>query len=80
MANENHFADNIKTLRDKCGENMDQSANRDVCNTALHEALDFMKQGGPLQSQLQDTGMVKVDGNSLTFSTNLYPTEKAEKK
>ncbi len=79
-SNESQFAENIQTLRDKCGENVITGDNIDTCNKAFQEAMDFMKQPGSVQTQLQERGLVKLEGNSLSFSTNIYPSEKSEKR
>lgn len=69
---ENRLADNIQTLRDKCDD-----LSLDPCKNAFNDVMDFMRQDGPLQQQLIDRDMIKIDGTSLVFSNGIYPSGKA---
>ena len=70
---ESRLSDNINTLKD-CVGSMDEG-----CRQAFNEVMDFMKQNGPIASQLSEQGLVKIDGTSLRFSPHIYPREKSKK-
>lgn len=74
--NESELASNMNTLHE-CGEKGPWSASSDnACEAAFQEVMDFMKKDGPLQDSLKSRDLLKIEGNSLTFSPNLYRSEK----
>ncbi|MBX9567295.1 MAG: hypothetical protein K2X77_00265 [Candidatus Obscuribacterales bacterium] len=64
---EQQFSDNINKLRE-CEGPLNES-----CNKAFKEAMDFMKENGPIAQKLSESGKVRIDGNSLTFDSSIYP-------
>ncbi len=77
IRNEGDLAHNVQTLKDKC-EKVTPS-NAETCSNAYKEVQDFMKKDGNLQTQLKDRGLISLDGNSVTFSSQIYPSEKQDK-
>lgn len=76
IKNENELASNVQTLKD-CTDKGPWLAEKDnPCEKAFQEIMDFMKQDGPIQDALKSRDLLKVEGNSLVFSPNLYPKEK----
>ena len=78
IRNEGELAQNIQTLRDCSDKGSWSAEGNNPCEKAYQEVMNFMKQEGPLQEQLKSRDLLKIEGNSLTFSNTIYPSEKSK--
>lgn len=79
IRNEGELATNIQTLKECTDKGAWPAEASNPCEQAFKEVMDFMKKGGSLQDQLSSRDLLKVEGNSLSFSSTLYPAEKSKK-
>lgn len=78
IRNEGELATNVQTLRECTDKGPWLAEASNPCEKAFTEIMDFMKKGGSLQEQLSSRDLLKVEGNSLSFSSTLYPSEKSK--